>query len=144
MKAAGTKRFVVDASMTLSWCFEAESTPFTEAILDSLTKDFEALVPAIWPLEMANALLVGERLKRVTTAEVSSILKRIVDLPISVDPIRVESAFGTILFLARKEHLSEYDASYIELALREGVPLATLDERLRHAASNSGVPLIRI
>ena len=143
MKAGATKRFVVDASMTLAWCFQDETTPFTEAVLNSLLGDSEAVAPAVWPLEVANALLVSERRKRITTADVSAVLKRIADLRITVDPIRVHDAFGTILFVARKDQLTEYDASYIELALREGLPLATLDSRLRDAARNNGVPLIR-
>jgi predicted nucleic acid-binding protein len=144
MKVAGIKRFVLDASVTLAWCFHEESTHFTEAVLDSLVRGSEAVAPVIWPLEVANALLMGERRKRLTTADVSAILQRIVRLRIAVDPIRINDAFGTILFLARKEQLSEYDASYLELALREGLPLATLDDRLRSGARNNGVPLIQI
>lgn len=143
MKVADTKRFVLDASMTVAWCFPEESTALTEAVLDSLLGDSEAVVPVVWALEVANALLMGERRKRLATADVSAVLKRIADLPIAVEPMRVQDAFGTIIFLARKERLSEYDASYIELALREGLPLATLDERLRDAARNNGIPLIR-
>lgn len=144
MKVAGTKGFVVDASMTLASCFQEESTPFSEAVLDLLPGDGEAVAPAMWPLEVADALLVAEPRKRLTTTDVSAVLKRIVDLRISVEPIRTHDAFGTILFLARKERLSEYDASYVELALREGLPLATLDRQLRDAVRNNGVPLIRV
>jgi hypothetical protein len=68
MKAAATKRFVVDASMTLAWCFSDESTAFTESVLDLLANGAEAIAPAIWPFEVANALLMGERRKRVTPA----------------------------------------------------------------------------
>ena len=143
MKAAATKRFVVDASMTLAWCFPDESSPYTEAVLDLLTRGSEAMVPSVWPLEVANALLVGERRKRLTTAQVANILKRVLDLPVSVDPIRIDNAFGSILLLARKEQLSEYDASYIELALREGLPLATLDDQLRRAAAANGLAVLR-
>jgi len=88
--------------------------------------------------------LMSERRKRLTTADVSAVLQRIVRLRIVVDPIRMQDAFGTILFLARKEQLTEYDASYLELALREGLPLATLDGRLRSGARNNGVPLLQI
>lgn len=143
MKAAATKRFVVDASMTLAWCFPDESTAYTEAVLDLFSKGFEAIAPAVWPLEVANALLVGERRKRLTTAQVASMLKRILNLPISIDPIRIDNAFGSILMLARKEQLSEYDASYVELALREGLPLATLDDQVRRAAAANAVVVLR-
>jgi len=144
MKAAATKRLVLDASVTLAWCFSDESTAYSEAVLDLLANGAEAMAPAIWPFEVANALLVGERRKRVTAAQVVSVLARIGDLPISVEPIRVDLAFGPIRLLARSEHLTEYDAAYIELALREGLPLATLDDRLRRAAGSAGIAPIRI
>jgi predicted nucleic acid-binding protein len=144
MKAAATKRFVVDASMTLAWCFSDESTAFTEAVLDLLANGAEAIVPAIWAFEVANGLLVGERRKRMTSAQVTSVLQRIADLPISIEPIRVDRAFGPILLLARNEQLTEYDAAYIELASREGLPLATLDDRLRRAARSAGIIPIKV
>lgn len=144
MKAAGTKRFVVDASMTLAWCFSDESTAFTESVLDLLANGAEAIAPAIWPFEVANALLMGERRKRVTPAQVSSVLQRIADLPISVEPIRVDRAFGPVLLLARNEQLTEYDAAYLELALRDGSPLATIDERLRKAARRAGIAPVKV
>jgi predicted nucleic acid-binding protein len=143
MKAAATKEFVLDASVTLAWCFPDESTSDTEAILDSLTEGTTAITPAIWPFEVANALLVSERRKRITLAQVTSVLQRIADLPISVDPVRTERAFGATLLLAREQQLTEYDAAYMELALREGLPIATLDDRLRRAAQKVGVPLVR-
>jgi predicted nucleic acid-binding protein len=93
---------------------------------------------------VANALLVGERRKRVSAAQVTSLLQRIAALPISVDPVRVDRAFEQILSLARQEQLSEYDAAYFELALRESLPLATLDDRLRRAAKNTGIALVKI
>ncbi|HYM76615.1 MAG TPA: type II toxin-antitoxin system VapC family toxin [Candidatus Dormibacteraeota bacterium] len=144
MKAAATKRFVLDASMTLAWCFTDESTAFTEAVLDLFRNGTDAIAPAIWPFEVANALLMGERRKRVTSAQVAAILKRVSDLPVSIDPTRRDYVFGSILLLARREQLTVYDASYIELALREGLPLATLDDQLRHAARTTGVSLLRI
>jgi predicted nucleic acid-binding protein len=144
MKAVVTKRMVLDASVTLAWCFPDESTPYTEGVLDLLANGATAITPAIWPFEVANALLVGERRKRTTLAQVTSVLDRIAALPISVDPIRAERAFGPILSLARKEKLTGYDAAYIELALREGLPIASLDDRLRGAARSTGIALVRI
>jgi predicted nucleic acid-binding protein len=144
MKAAATKRLVLDASMTLAWCFPDESTPCTEAILDHLSSGGEALAPAIWPFEVANALLVAERRKRITVAQVTSVLQRIARLPISIDHIRVDHAFGPILTAARAETLTEYDAAYLELALREGVPLATLDQRLKNAARRAGILVVSV
>jgi predicted nucleic acid-binding protein len=144
MKAAVTKRLVLDASVTLAWCFPDESTPYTEGVLDLLATGAEAATPAIWPFEVANALLVAERHKRITTAQVASMLQRIASLPITVDPIRVDRAFGQILAAAREQKLTEYDAAYLELAMREGLPLATLDDQLRQGARSAGVALVRI
>lgn len=95
MKGSATKRFVLDASVTLPWCFPEEGTTRAEAILDSLANGTEAITPAIWPFEVANALLVGERRKRVSMAQVSSVLRRIGALPISVDPARFDHALSS-------------------------------------------------
>jgi predicted nucleic acid-binding protein len=144
MKVAGTKRLVLDASVTLAWCFPEEGTPYTQQMLDLLANGAEALTPAIWPFEVANALLVGERNKRRTMAQVTAFLQRLATLPIKVDEPRVDRAFGQILTVARQEQLTEHDAAYLELALREALPLATLDQRLRQAAQHAGVPLVTI
>ncbi len=85
------------------------------------------LAPAIWPFEVANALLVAERRKRITQAQVTALLQRITGFPISVEPIEVGRAFEQILSVARQQSLTEYDAAYLELALPTGLPLATLD-----------------
>ena len=127
--------------MTLAWCFQDGATPFTESVLNFLAPDVTIRVPAIWPLEVANALLTAERRKRVTTAQVTTFLQVIKDLPISVDSTPVALAFDRILSLAREQNLTEYDASYLELAIRESLIIATLDERLRTAAPAVGVKL---
>jgi predicted nucleic acid-binding protein len=144
MKADATRRLVLDASVTLAWCFPEESTAFTEGVLDLLAARAEAATPAIWPFEVANALLMAERRKRITAAQVTSVLQRIASLPIRVEPIRVDRAFGQILAAARAEKLTDYDAAYLELAMREGLPLATLDEQLKQSARSVGVALVRI
>ena len=144
MKAGGTKRLVLDASVAVAWCFPEESTSFTEGVLDLLASGTEALTAAIWPFELANALLMGERRKRISVAQVTTVLQRISALPITVDPIRTDTAFSQILSVARQEQLTEYDAAYLELALREGLPLATLDNGLRRAARNAGIALVAI
>lgn len=144
MKAAGTKRFVLDASVSVAWCFPEESAAYAEGVLDLLSHGIEALTPAIWPFELANALLAGEGRKRLTVAQVTSVLQRIADLPITVDSLRVDRVFGQVLSVARQEQLTEYDAAYLELALREALPLATLDQGLRRAAQNAGIALVTI
>ncbi len=143
MKAAVTRRFVLDASVTLAWCFADESTAYTEGVLDLLATGTEAATPAIWPFEVANALLMAERRKRITITQVTSMLQRIASLPISIEPIAVDRAFGQVLAAARHQKLTEYDAAYLELAMREGLPLSTLDEQLKQAARSAGVSLVR-
>jgi predicted nucleic acid-binding protein len=144
MKADAIKRFVLDASVTLAWCFPEERAKYPDAVLDLLSRGAEAAAPAIWPFEVANALLAGERRQRMTVAQVTSMLSRITRLPISVDPVHTVHAFNQILPLARQSRLTQYDASYLELALRLSLPLATLDVQLQRAAKDAGLPLLRI
>ncbi|MPZ14745.1 MAG: PIN domain-containing protein [Chloroflexi bacterium] len=134
--------FVVDNSITMAWLFADEDTPFTESVIDRL-RDESALVPVIWPLELANALLVGERRRRVTQAQSERFIQLLDSLPITVDVDTAEDAFRGVIDIARAQGLSSYDASYIVLAMREGISLATQDQRLRAAATRVGVPLVR-
>jgi predicted nucleic acid-binding protein len=142
MKGADTKRFVLDASVAIAWCFEDETTKFTESVLNLLTDGAEAVVPAIWPLEVGNALLIAERRGRIVLARATALLHQIAGLPIAVSPIDASQAFEQILAVARQQSLTEYDASYLELALRKGFPLATLDAELRRSAKATGVALV--
>jgi predicted nucleic acid-binding protein len=91
---------------------------------------------------MTNVLLVTERSKSLTVAQVSSFLEEISEWPIHVDSLGVHRAFQQILTLARAYRLSAYDAAYLELAMREGSPLATLDRDLRRAARTAGVRIV--
>ncbi len=124
--------FVLDASITLAWFFEDEADAYAESVLDSLGSAV-ALVPALWSQEVGNALVVAERKKRTTEAKVTHFLTLLLSLPITVDEETAERAWSDTLGLARTHGLSTYDAAYLELALREGLPLATLDEPLREA-----------
>jgi predicted nucleic acid-binding protein len=124
--------FILDGSVTLAWFFEDETDAYAEAVQDSLTSAV-AVVPSLWHLEVANALLVGERRKRTTEAKVTLFLTLLASLPISVDAETPARAWKDTLVLARSHNLSAYDAAYLELALRQGLPLATLDEPLRAA-----------
>jgi len=123
--------------MALSWCFEDESDAVAERVLDSLS-EFEALVPAIWLMEVTNGLLAAERKKRTTPERVDECLKVIRALPLIAD-IDADS-FGVIR-LARGTGLSAYDASYLELAIRYALPLATRDRALRAAAGSVGIAI---
>ena len=142
MKAAVTKRLVLDASVALAWCFEDERTAYSESILDMAEDGSEFRVPAIWPFEVANALLVAERRKRITTARVTALLERIGRLAILVESISADHAFSPILAVARQLQLTEYDAAYLELASREALPMATLDAKMRRAAQSAGIELV--
>lgn len=133
--------FVVDASVAMAWCFVQEVTPYTQSVLDRL-QDTGGTVPLIWPLEVANTLLVGERRGRITQAESGRFLTVVRDLPLTIDDGAPDAAWGTILPLGRAHNLSAYDAAYLELAMRQGLSLATQDARLRAAATAVGVPLV--
>jgi predicted nucleic acid-binding protein len=132
--------FVVDASVTLSWHLDDEPNAYSDKILARLAHD-PAVVPPVWFLEIANGLLTAERRGRITSAHSSYVHETLSNLPITADELSLDSALGPILSLARSQGLSAYDASYLELAMREGVPLATVDDRLRSAALAAGVPL---
>jgi predicted nucleic acid-binding protein len=130
--------FVLDASVTLSWCFADEITPFSDSVLARLARDL-ALVPSIWPLEVANVLRGAERRGRLTPAETTRYADLLYALPIEVLPVSLNQALGAILSLARSHEITSYDASYLALAAQEGLALATLDARLSAAAERAGV-----
>jgi predicted nucleic acid-binding protein len=130
--------FVVDSSVAVAWCFPDEQDAYSQAILDALASK-KAFVPYLWHLEVANTLLVGERRKRSTQANTVAWLGFLAHLPITVDEETKLHAFGDITNLGRSQNLSAYDAAYLELAMRRGLPLATLDEKLKAAAKAVGV-----
>lgn len=133
--------FVLDNSVAMAWCFADQATSYTESVFDRLWAT-DALVPAIWPLEVANVLLVSERTHRLFEAEAARFLRLLEALPIAVDSQSARQAFGPVLTLGRAQSLSAYDAAYLALAMREGLELATIDESLRLAAARVGVPLL--
>jgi predicted nucleic acid-binding protein len=133
------KTFVLDCSLTVAWFFEDEMNRYAQAVEDSLASA-AAVVPGLWPLEVANALLAGERRSRATEAKVTTFLRLLAALPIALDDDTASRAWQHSLHLARSHRLSVYDAAYLELALRQGLPLATLDDRLAAAATAAGVP----
>jgi predicted nucleic acid-binding protein len=133
--------FVIDASVALAWCFDDEATESSRALLDRFENE-QAAVPSLWHLELANALALGERNRRITPARTSEFIALIVGLPIVVDEQTPNRALSAVLELARSERLSAYDASYLELAMRRGIPLATKDDDLAKAARRAGVMLL--
>jgi predicted nucleic acid-binding protein len=135
---ARPNRFVLDCSVTLAWFFEDETNAYAEAVEDSLLSAV-AVVPALWPLEVGNALLVGERRGRTTEAKVSAFLTLLKSLPIEQDDETALRSWHESLTLARAHRLSVYDSAYLELALRRGLPLATFDQKLKAAAAIVGI-----
>jgi len=133
--------FVVDNSVVMSWCFKDETSKYTDAILDHLEKA-TAYVPAVWPLEVSNVLLVAERRKRLSQADSSRFILLLLELPIIVEQESSARMFSEILALAREYKLSSYDASYLDLAMRKGLPIATTDKNLLAAARRSNVSIL--
>jgi predicted nucleic acid-binding protein len=131
---------VIDSSVAIAWCFTDEQDFYSKSVLHALVFQ-EALVPNLWHLEVANALVVGERRKRSTQTETVAWMGFLSALPITVDGETKTRAFADSTHLARAHHLSAYDAAYLELAIRRGLPLATLDDKLKTAAKAAGVTL---
>lgn len=133
-------RFVLDCSVTMSWLFDDESDRYTDAVLDALAHG-TAIVPALWPLEVANALLTAERRRRVTQADALGFLEMLGALPVMVDPMPGVEDIPLLIAIGRRQKLSAYDATYLYLAMRERLPLATRDIKLSAAAKASGIAM---
>jgi len=130
---------VVDASVTLSWCFPDEQTPLSVQVLDRLKAGEDALVPAFWSVEVLNSLLLGERKGRISPEQTQSFLGELQALRATFDHASLEQVCGIIQAICRDHRLAPYDALYVELAMRSGCPLATLDRSQKDAASALGV-----
>lgn len=136
------KSFVVDASVALCWYFEDQTTAYTEAVFECLACGGKAIVPALWPLEMVNGLVVAWRQKSISSEQLESYIADLKDLPIEVDSEPGERAYASIFRISCRHQLSSYDAAYLDLALIQGFPLATLDKNLRAAARRSRVEIL--
>jgi predicted nucleic acid-binding protein len=134
--------FVIDASATLPWCFADEATAASNAVLIGLRTGDEAVVPAHWPLEVANALMMAVRRKRISPDDARQFLLDLEFLPIRVEATTKNQVRAEVFPLAQQYGLTVYDAAYLELAIREGISLTTLDFDLRKAATAAGVPLV--
>ncbi len=130
--------FVLDATVALSWAFAGEGGDYVDDVLATLDA-FEAQVASVWPVEVSNGLAAAERLGRLEPADTATFLSLLMALPIQVDPGEAKRTFDAVHRLARTHDIPSSDASYLDLALRLGVPLATLDARLRNAAGREGV-----
>jgi predicted nucleic acid-binding protein len=133
---------VLDASIALSWCFKNEATAAADSVLERLATA-TASVPAIWHLEIANVLVMSERRRRITPANSAEFIAMLETLAIHVDEETPSRALGRVLDLAREERLTAYDAAYLELAMRLGIPLASKDVDLCDAAERLGASVLR-
>ena len=132
------KEFVLDCSATIPWVSASEATPGTDALLDVLAAGGKAWVPALWHLELGNVLLHAQRKRRIDKAGIEKFLSALNVYDIEVDPETMTVAWSKTLGLADSFALSVYDAAYLELALRRGLPLASLDDSLRRAVQKAG------
>jgi predicted nucleic acid-binding protein len=130
---------VVDASITLSWCFPDEQTPLSLAVLDRLKAGESAIVPAFWCVEVLNSLLVGERRGRISPDQTQAFLRNLEALSPTLDHTLLDQVIGPVQKLCRDHRLAPYDALYVDLAMRKKCPLATLDQPQRDAAKALGI-----
>jgi predicted nucleic acid-binding protein len=133
--------FVLDASLTMSWCFDDEATPATEDVLRQLPH-MGAEVPILWHFEVANVLAVSLRRQRITPDAARVFLQRLKRLPIKVEDRDHPITGEELLPLVLSHGLTAYDAAYLELARRKHYPLATLDQRLIAAAYKEGIQVL--
>lgn len=130
--------FVVDASIVACWLLPDEGNARADAAYARFPQD-SAIVPALWWFEMRNIFITSERRGRIDPGKTSRALSLLRGLPIRMDHEPDET---TLMSLARTHHLTAYDAAYLELALRQNLPIATLDDDLTRAARAEGVPVI--
>ncbi len=134
--------FVLGCSVAVAWLLEDERIPEADALLDRLDDGGEAVVPGLWRFELGNVLAGAERRSRISGTGIARCLGILARLPIVTDAQTDERALRETLELARREYLTSYDAAYLELAMRRGLPLATLDRPLARAARRAGVVVL--
>ena len=133
--------FVLDCSLTMTWAFGDEATATSFTILDRLEVE-AAVVPAHWFLEVTNVLAMAEKRKRITASKSAEFLTLLRTLDIQTDTETAERAFAHLLPLCRNHGLTSYDAAYLELATRQQLPLASLDDDLRRSAKKLGITVL--
>jgi predicted nucleic acid-binding protein len=133
--------FVVDNSVVMSWCFQDQSNSYADSVLDRLA-DSSATVPSVWALEVVNVLLAAERRKCISQTDSERFINLLAQLPIFIEYESPARAMKDLLGLGRAHRLSSYDAAYLDLAIRKGLPLATLDKNLRTAAKAEKLSLV--
>ena len=136
-------KFVLDASVAMRWLLQTDKVNDQEYAWSVLThlKDFEALVPAIWHLEISNVLVSAERRVQLKKIDTDRFVEQLEALSLQVDHLTSRRALNRTLAIARTYKLTSYDASYLELAVREALPLSTLDKNLTRAAGKLDIPI---
>ena len=134
--------FVADASTAIAWVHPAQATPETKLLLDAISDGTRVFVPAIWPLEVSNALLVLVRREKLLSTEREAALSALQQLRVKIDHEMASLAFTRLSAIAADRELSVYDAAYFELAERLKLPLACKDGTLRRAASRADIKLL--
>lgn len=135
--------WVLDASMTLAWCFGEESTPSSRALLGSLLREeCKAVVPSLWPYEVGNGLRMAVRRRRVSIDQCDRLLSFVSLLPVEMVELTTGHIFGAMAKLAEREKLTLYDASYLYLASQDSLPLVSLDRSLCAAARRQGIEVL--
>jgi predicted nucleic acid-binding protein len=137
------KGIVLDASVALAWCFPDEASDYADSVLLAVENQ-PVIVPAIWSVEITNALLVGERRKRIRQPEVRRFVELMNGLSVVEDGQPFSDTVSNILPLAREYNLSAYDAAYLDVAVRRELSLATLDSSLQKACTTAGINIFRI
>ena len=127
--------------MTLSWCFADEATPYSRAVLAALQNTY-TVVPALWPFEIASGLAIAERRKRISPDQIAEFLETLRKLPIHVERREAVWLCQAMVLLAREHNLTAYDAAYLDLANRDQLQLATLDQDLQEAGRTLGIAAV--
>jgi predicted nucleic acid-binding protein len=138
-------QFVLDATITMAWCFTDEATEFTETLLSRLSDLTDrALVPALWLYEVVNVVELAVRKSRITEEKAGAFLESLADLPIEIENPTRPLVFASVRALASRYKLTGYDAAYLEVAIRHNLPMAALDNALPQAARAAGINLVQL
>jgi predicted nucleic acid-binding protein len=131
--------FIVDASVGFAWVYQRQATPKTDHLLNEVAAGAEVVGPSLWFFEISNVLLVAQRRQRLTATQRKAALEQLIAMQFVVDDEGPQKAFGKTSELAGEYSLTIYDATYLELALRRALPIASRDEALISAAKRCGV-----
>ena len=135
--------FVLHASVALSWFFDDEFSPYSESIAEIMPRS-QAVVLIVWQLEMANGFLTAFRRGRLQQSKAPALIGAIDRLRVEIDRgFASEFLTQVTLTVGLAHHVSAYDASYLEVAVRRGLSLATQDQRLMRAAGAAGIDVLR-